>query len=88
VSSDFTQKPICPYSTNLGCTLDPQFRPADCVLFICDAIESLVLPPAREILARHEKLLRECITAAEALTGLRVGTPLLIWAEKTQENNF
>ena len=81
-SADFSQKPVCPYGTDDGCAMEPGLRPADCVLFICDAIDQKLSPQARLILAAQEKLLWECIQMVSSLTGERLKTPLLLWAAK------
>jgi hypothetical protein len=52
-------------------------------LFICDAIDQKLSPQARLILAAQEQLLRECIRKASGLTGEQMGTPLLLWAGKS-----
>ena len=85
-TADFSQKPLCPYGTTAGCTMEPGLRPADCVLFICDAIEQKLSPQAQLTLAVQERGLRECITAASRLIGEQLGTPLLLWAAKTDIN--
>ncbi len=81
-SAEFSQKPLCPYGTDTGCTMKPGLRPADCVLFICDAIEQKLPPQDRLILAELEQDLRECIRKASSLTGELLGTPLLLWATR------
>jgi hypothetical protein len=82
-SADFTQKPVCPYGTDAGCTMEPGLRPADCVLFICDAIDRKLSLQARLIITEREQDLRESIHAASDLTGEQLGTPLLLWAGKS-----
>lgn len=82
-SADFSQKPVCPYGACTGCTMEPGLRPADCVLFICDAIDQKLSPQARLILATEEQLLRKCIHEASGLTGEQLRTPLLLWAGKS-----
>ncbi len=82
-SADFTQKPVCPYGTDAGCTMEPGLRPADCVLFVCDAIDQKLSLQARLIVAERERDLRESIHAASILTGEQLGTPLLLWAGKS-----
>jgi hypothetical protein len=82
-TADFSQKPVCPYGTGAGCAMEPGLRPADCVLFICDAIDQKLSPQARYILATEEQDMRECIRKASGLTGELLGTPLLLWAGKT-----
>jgi hypothetical protein len=82
ISADFSQKPVCPYGTVAGCTMEPGLRPADCVMFICDAIDRKLSPQARLILAAGEEELRDCIQKASVLTGEPLGTPLLLWGDK------
>ena len=86
-STDFFQKPLCPYGCDTGCTMEPGMRPADCVLFVCDAIYRKLSQQSRLDLAAEEQVLRECIHAASRLTGEPMGTPLLIWAEKGDKSN-
>ena len=81
-SADFSQKPVCPYGTDDGCSMEPGLRPADCVLFICDAIDQKLSPQARLIIVEQEQLLRGCIQKASGLTGEHLRTPLLLWARK------
>ncbi|MDD2309534.1 MAG: hypothetical protein PHH91_08125 [Desulfuromonadaceae bacterium] len=83
LSADFSQKPVCPYGTDAGCIMEPGLRPADCVMFICDAIDRKLSPQARLILAAGEEDLRDCIRKASALTGEPLGTPLLLWGGKS-----
>ncbi len=82
ISVDFTQKPICPYGTDTGCTLVPGLRPADCIQFVCDAIDGRLSLQTRSLLVEHENVLRECIAKISGLTGQQMGTPLLLWAEE------
>jgi len=82
-AADFFQKPVCPFGTDVGCTMEPGLRPADCVSFICDAIDQKLSPQARSILAAQEQELQECIQLASTLAGENLGTPLLLWAEKS-----
>jgi hypothetical protein len=82
-SVEFTQKPVCPYGTDTGCTMEPGLRPADCVLFICEAVDQKLSPQARSNFAVQERVLRECLLEASCLTGEELRTPLLLWAEKS-----
>ena len=79
-SANFVQKPLCPYGTDQGCTMESGIRPADCVLFICDVLEQKLSPQSRLLLAEQEQILRECIFTASLLTGEPLGKPLLLWA--------
>lgn len=80
--TDFLQKPLCPYGSDSGCSMEAGLRPADCVLFVCDAIDGKLSLQARESVAAHERNLRDCIRKAAAIVGERVGMPLLLWTEK------
>lgn len=80
--ANFLQKPLCPYGTEAGCTMGTGLRPADCILFVCDAIDRELSPQSRLILAAEEQALRECIRMASRLTGGQLNSPLLLWAEK------
>ena len=84
--ADFSQKPVCPYGTDAGCTMEPGLRPADCVLFICDAIDQKLSPQARSDFIAQEQALRECLHEASGLAGEHPGTPLLLWAGKATLN--
>jgi hypothetical protein len=79
---NFNRKPVCPYGSHDGCSMEPGLRPADCILFICDAIDEKLSPQSRMVLAAGEMELRECIEQASRLTGEQLRAPLLLWAEK------
>lgn len=81
-AADFSRKPVCPYGTGAGCLMEPGLRPADCVLFICDAIDRKLTPQGRLLLAEQEQIMRQCIHDVSCLTGEELGTPLLLWAAK------
>lgn len=85
---DFSQKPLCPYSNANGCVLKPGFRPLDCILFVCDAIESRISGPLRADLAGFESDLRGCLREASLLLNINLGTPLLLWAEKLTKQSI
>ena len=87
VLPDFEQKPICPYGTVRGCVMAPGYRPADCILFICEALDRHLPDSARTALSIAEKALRECLHEASRLLGVPLATPLLLWAEKNQNSN-
>ena len=86
-SVNFIQKPVCPYGSQDGCSMEPGLRPVDCILFICDAINEKLSPQSRTILVAGEQGLRECIEQASRLTGERLRTPLLLWAEEQKTIN-
>ncbi len=78
---NFMQNPLCPYGSHEGCRVEPGLRPADCIMFICDALDEKFSPDSRMILATAEHELRECLAQASTLTGERLRTPLILWAE-------
>jgi hypothetical protein len=82
-AADFYRKPSCPYGSETGCLMEPGLRPADCVLFICDAIARMLPPKDALLLAEQEAALRECLFEASRLAGEQLGTPLLLWAAHT-----
>jgi len=81
---NFLQKPVCPYGDQDGCSMTPGLRPADCILFVCDALDEKLTPHSRMMLATGEQQLRECIEQASRLAGEELKTPLLLWAEKQE----
>jgi len=82
ISPDFSQKPLCPYGTATGCRVEPTFRPADCVFFICTEIDNRLSVSDKKELETCEKALRECLFAASRLLSMPISSPLLLWAEK------
>lgn len=75
---DFGQKPLCPYGDAGGCRMEPAFRPLDCVLFICGALEGLLDETAANELALLEQELRRSVQQAETVLGRQLGRPLLL----------
>lgn len=80
----FLQKPCCPYGDELGCKLEPAFRPVDCILFVCDILDMRMSDDNRSNLNGYESALKDCLQKASRLLEMQVNTPLLLWAEKTQ----
>ena len=88
-SVDFMHKPLCPYGTDAGCTMDAGLRPADCVAFICEAIDACLSQKARLQLGVYEQEMRECLREASRLAGVSMGTPVLLWADTVvSEKNY
>jgi hypothetical protein len=86
-SVHFIQKPVCPYGLLDGCSMESGLRPADCILFICDALDEKLSPASRMLLAAGEQELRACVEQASRLIGEPLRTPLLLWAEKQRDIN-
>ena len=87
-SIDFAQKPLCPYGSHDGCSLEPALRPSDCIKFICEELDEQLSSQSIEILAAGEQCLRNCIEQASRLTGEPLRTPLLLWTEKQRLFNI
>jgi len=75
---DFAQKPSCPYGDADGCRMEPPFRPLDCVLFICPAVEDSLGDGAVKTLALLEQGLRGTVKQVETLLERPLGRPLLL----------
>jgi hypothetical protein len=84
---DFAQKPLCPYGDDGGCGMESAFRPLDCVLFICGAIEEIMSETAANALALLEQKLRRYVRQAETLLEQPLGRPLLLLAEHTDDTS-
>lgn len=82
LSPAFEQKPFCPYGTVSGCMMEAGFRPADCIVFICDDIENQLAASDRSELAVRETALRRILNKASRLLDMPLAAPLLLWAEK------
>jgi len=80
-SPDFTRKPSCPYGNAGGCIMEPPFRPLDCVLFICTAVEGRLEDTAKNALTLLEQKLRRSVKQVESLLERPLGKPLLLLAE-------
>jgi len=76
---DFAQRPLCPYGDAGGCRMESAFRPLDCVLFICGAIEGALEEKAASALALLEQELRRNVQQAETLLEQPIGRPLLLF---------
>ncbi len=78
VIPDFTTHPECPYANTSGCTMSPGFRPMTCVVFNCHLVEEKLATAGEKAFRTLEPDLRQSIRAAEQLTALRLGRPLLL----------
>jgi hypothetical protein len=58
---------ICPYLVESGCLMGPQYRPYNCITFICDRVEGLLDVEERECLYAVERELRSLYEALERL---------------------
>ena len=58
---------ICPYLGEKGCIMEPEYRPFNCITFICERIEGLLGPLERERLYAVERELRDLYDDFELL---------------------
>jgi hypothetical protein len=74
---DFSNHPACPYSDVSGCTMAPGYRPMTCVVFNCQQVEEQLTSEQHETLRSYERELRDSITRAACITGIRLDRALL-----------
>ncbi len=74
---------LCPYHNGSGCMMAPDLRPFNCIIFLCEDLESALGFEALEQLARIEKELRRLYYCIEALLGNRFENGLLITFERS-----
>lgn len=66
---------ICPYLGDKGCIMEPEYRPFNCVTFICERIEEVLGPLEKERFYTVERELRNLYDGFEQLfdNSLRYG---------------
>jgi hypothetical protein len=74
--------PLCPYLDGSSCVMEPGFRPRNCVIFICDAIDDRLPLAARQGLLAAEQELRQLYGDLERLFNNRFANGLLITYER------
>jgi len=78
VVPDFSSNPDCPYSDASGCTMAPGYRPLTCVVFNCQQVEKRLTSDQRGTFLTYEQDLREAVSKAGRITGLRLDRALLL----------
>lgn len=58
---------ICPYMGDSGCLMGPEYRPYNCISFICEKVEELLSPMEKERYYALEAELRSLYCAMEQL---------------------
>lgn len=71
----FEQGACCPYLGEQGCIMEPEYRPLNCIIFICELIEELLGPQEKERFYAVERELRDHYNYFEQLfdNSLRYG---------------
>ncbi|HTP65581.1 MAG TPA: hypothetical protein VMJ66_09345 [Geobacteraceae bacterium] len=61
------ERDICPYLAESGCIMDPEYRPYNCITFICERIEDGLEPSRKELFYGFEQELRTLYEEFERL---------------------
>ena len=81
-SPDFANQ-ICPYHAGAGCLMPPEFRPYNCIIFICEEVECRLASDVLSRLRGMEISLKELYGRVEILLGNRFENGLLITYERS-----
>ena len=73
---------ICPYLSAQGCMMAPGFRPFNCIIFLCEEIDSSLPTSIRERLWAAEQELRRLYAELEQIFHNRFAHGLLITYER------
>jgi len=61
------EREICPYLGDSGCLMGPEYRPCNCITFICESVDVFLQPPERERFYAAERELRSLYHEMEQL---------------------
>ena len=78
--------PVCPYHSVSGCLMEPALRPFNCVIFICEQLETGLEERARADLAGIETSLRRIYGEFDHLLGNRFANGLLITFQRALDS--
>lgn len=81
-SPDFAN-PVCPYHNGYGCLMPPALRPYNCIIFICEEVESRLAADVLHRLRSMEINLKELYSRIDELLGNRFENGLLISYERS-----
>jgi hypothetical protein len=65
------EQEICPYLGENGCLMEPEYRPYNCITFICEQVEGLLGPLEKERSYAVERDLRDLYRDMEQLLDSR-----------------
>lgn len=71
------EREICPYLDEAGCIMEPEYRPFNCITFICEQVEDRLDHPEKERFYKLESDLRKLYRAMEQLFDDRFRCSLL-----------
>jgi len=77
------ENPVCPYHSGSGCLMEPSLRPFNCIIFLCEQLETALEERTSAELAGLETLLRQLYREFDRLLGNRFANGLLITFQRT-----
>jgi hypothetical protein len=78
--------PVCPYIGGSGCMMEPELRPFNCIIFICEDLDCRLDEPSRTELMAMEKRLRQLYQQIDQLLGNRFANGLLITFQRSVDS--
>jgi len=78
--------PVCPYIGDSGCMMEPELRPFNCIIFICEDLDSRLDEVSRAELSAMENRLRQLYQQIDRLLGNRFANGLLITFQRSVDS--
>lgn len=78
--------PVCPYHSGCGCLMEPHLRPFNCIIFICEQLETGLKEHVGKDLAKIETRLRRIYAELDQLLGNRFENGLLITYQRALDS--
>jgi len=78
--------PVCPYHSGCECLMDPSLRPFNCIIFICEKLETGLEKQICIELEEIEASLRRIYGEFDGLLGNRFANGLLITFQRTLDS--
>jgi hypothetical protein len=78
--------PVCPYHNGGGCLMEPSLRPFNCIIFICEQLETGLEKQVCRELEEIEACLRRFYEEFDGLLGNRFVNGLLITFQRTLDS--
>ena len=79
----YFEQEFCPYLSDCGCMMAPEFRPYNCITFVCEQVDDLVPPGEKARLLDLERELRYLYQEMESLLDKRFRYSLLGVCERS-----
>ena len=78
------ERDLCPYMGENGCLMEPEYRPYNCITFICERVEDLLGPLEKERFYAVERDLQARYKDLEESLGIRFRHGVLTIFERQQ----